>query len=55
MDTMLEGKQKEEIVCILLFWMKRTFCFEYYSIIACGLTDLNTWTFESFKKMFVAL
>ena len=30
--------------------MKRTFCFEYYSIVACGLTDLNTWTFESLKK-----
>ena len=28
---------------------EKTFCFEYYSIIACGLTDLNTWTFESFK------
>ena len=25
-------------------------CFEYYNIIACGLTDLNTWTFESSKK-----
>ena len=35
--------------------MKRTFYFEHYSIIACGLTDLNTWTFESLKKIFVAL
>ena len=33
--------------------MKRTFCFEYYSIIACGLTYLNTWTVES--MIFVAL
>ena len=39
----------------LLFWMKKAFCLEYYSIIACGLTDLNTWTFESSKKIFVAL
>ena len=39
----------------MLFWIKRTFCFEYYSIIACGLTDLNTWTFESLKNILVAL
>ena len=26
-----------------------------YSSIACGLTDLNTSTFESLKKIFVAL
>ena len=31
--------------------MKRIFCFEYFSIIACGLTNLNTWTFESLKKI----
>ena len=32
--------------------LKRTLCFEYYSIIACGLTNLNTWTFESLKKIY---
>ena len=47
---MLKWKLHFILVCILLFRMKRTFYFEYYSIIACGLTDLNTWTFESFKK-----
>ena len=26
--------------------MKNKFSFEYYSIIACGLTDLNTWAIE---------
>ena len=52
---MLQWKLHYILVCILLFWMKMTFCFEYYSIIACGLTDLNTLTFESLKKIFVAL
>ena len=35
--------------------MKRTLCFEYYSIIVCGLTELNTWTFESLKKIFTCM
>ena len=26
-----------------------------HNVIACGLTNLNTWTFESLKKIFVAL
>ena len=46
---MLKWKWHFILVCILFFWMKRTFCFEYYSIISCGLTDLNTWTLDSLK------
>ena len=71
MDTMFEGKQKEEIFNyvfwfmlkwklhfildrILLFRMKRTFCFEYYS--SCMWPDrpqyMDLWVIE---KIFVAL
>ena len=54
---MLQWKLHFILVCIFLVVLneKDFFFFEYYSIIACGLTDLNTWTFESLKKIFVAL
>ena len=44
------------LVCICVVDLnEKDFCFEYYTIIACGLTDLNTWTLESMKKSFMAL
>ena len=60
---MFSGKQKEEtfnyvfyvkmeiffnLVCIFVVVLnEKDILFENYSIIACGLTELNTWTFES--------
>lgn len=35
--------------------MKRSFCFEYNSIIGCALTNYNKWTFDSLKEFFVDL
>ena len=36
---MLKWKLHFILVLFLLFLMKRTFCFKYDSIIACGLTE----------------
>ena len=64
MDTMFEGKQKEEIFNYVVWFMLKwkwhilihiwlvCCCFEYYSIIACGLTDLNTWQVWPLKFLF---
>ena len=38
---MLKWKWHFSSYFLLLFWMKRTFCFEYYSTIACGLTSIH--------------
>ena len=36
------------LVCIFVVVLnEKDILFENYSIIACGLTELNTWTFES--------
>ena len=58
MDTMSESKQKEEIFNYVSY-VEVTFYFTRIFDVACAcglsLTDLNTWTFESLKNIFVTL
>lgn len=43
------------VFVFLFFLMKRTFCFDYYSILACGLADYNERTFDSLKNVSVEI